>query len=70
MCHPLTPDAGQVGKILGEKWKALNDTERLPYEAKAKADKERYDREKASYNVSILHHPPKFHVTNAPSGQR
>ncbi|KAL8959972.1 MAG: hypothetical protein Q9193_003245 [Seirophora villosa] len=43
-------NVGQVGKVLGEKWKALNAKQREPYEAKAKADKERYEREKASYN--------------------
>ncbi|KAL8757427.1 MAG: hypothetical protein Q9184_004216 [Pyrenodesmia sp. 2 TL-2023] len=42
--------AGQVGKVLGEKWKALNATQRKPYEARAAADKERYESEKASYN--------------------
>ena len=54
-----TPDAvltnsrrsGQVGKVLGERWKALNDKQRQPYEAKAKTDKQRYEDEKASYNV-------------------
>ena len=46
---------GQVGKVLGERWKALSDSERRPYEDKAKADKERYDAEKASYNVSTIH---------------
>ncbi|KAI4148097.1 MAG: hypothetical protein LQ340_005239 [Diploschistes diacapsis] len=40
---------GQVGKVLGERWKALSPQERQPYEDKAKADKERYDAEKASY---------------------
>ncbi|KAL8743202.1 MAG: hypothetical protein Q9190_004420 [Brigantiaea leucoxantha] len=40
---------GQVGKVLGEKWKSLNPKQREPYEAKAKADKERYESEKASY---------------------
>ena len=43
---------GQVGKVLGERWKALNDKQRQPYEQKAKQDKERYESEKASYNVS------------------
>ncbi|KAL2046360.1 hypothetical protein N7G274_001807 [Stereocaulon virgatum] len=43
---------GQVGKVLGERWKALNDKQRQPYEAKAKADKERYESEKASYNAN------------------
>lgn len=45
---------GQVGKLLGERWKALNDKQRAPYEAKAAADKKRYETEKASYNVSSL----------------
>lgn len=48
----LTPSAGQVGKVLGERWKALNDKQRAPYEAKAVQDKKRYEEEKASYNVS------------------
>ncbi len=43
---------GQVGKVLGERWKALNEKQRGPYEAKAAADKKRYEDEKASYNVS------------------
>ncbi|KAH8426940.1 Non-histone chromosomal protein 6 [Aspergillus melleus] len=42
---------GQVGKMLGEKWKALNDKDRGPYEEKAAADKKRYEDEKASYNA-------------------
>lgn len=43
--------SGQVGKVLGERWKALNAKQREPYEAKAKTDKQRYEDEKASYNV-------------------
>lgn len=43
---------GQVGKLLGERWKALDDKQRTPYEAKAAADKKRYEDEKAAYNVS------------------
>ncbi|KAJ3495548.1 hypothetical protein NLG97_g3312 [Lecanicillium saksenae] len=43
---------GQVGKILGERWKALSDKQRAPYEAKAAADKKRYEDEKAAYNSS------------------
>ncbi|KAH8180106.1 HMG (high mobility group) box domain-containing protein [Sarocladium implicatum] len=43
---------GQVGKLLGERWKALDDKQRAPYEAKAAADKKRYEDEKAAYNVS------------------
>lgn len=38
--------------MLGERWKALSDKQRQPYEAKAAADKKRYEDEKAAYNVS------------------
>jgi len=44
---------GQVGKILGERWKALNDKQRAPYESKAAADKKRYEDEKLAYNVRL-----------------
>ncbi|OGE48135.1 hypothetical protein PENARI_c032G07073 [Penicillium arizonense] len=40
---------GQVGKQLGDKWKALSTTERKPYDDKAAADKKRYEEEKAAY---------------------
>ncbi|KAJ6446142.1 HMG box-containing protein [Purpureocillium lavendulum] len=48
---------GQVGKLLGERWKALNDKQRAPYEAKAAADKKRYEDEKQAYNVGTPHYP-------------
>jgi hypothetical protein len=44
---------GQVGKLLGERWKALNEKQRAPYEAKAAADKKRYEDEKQAYNVRV-----------------
>ncbi|KAF2727972.1 Non-histone chromosomal protein 6 [Polyplosphaeria fusca] len=44
---------GEVGKLLGEKWKGLTDKQRTPYEAKAAADKKRYEDEKAAYAVSF-----------------
>jgi hypothetical protein len=44
-------DVGQVGKVLGDKWKALSEKGREPYEKKAAADKKRYEDEKAKYNV-------------------
>jgi len=42
---------GQVGKVLGERWKALSEKQRQPYEAKAATDKKRYEDEKAAYNA-------------------
>ncbi|KAI7898173.1 high mobility group box domain-containing protein [Cokeromyces recurvatus] len=39
---------GQIGKILGEKWKAMSDEEKKPYVQKAEADKKRYESEKAA----------------------
>ncbi|ANB14612.1 Nhp6bp [Sugiyamaella lignohabitans] len=43
---------GQIGKVLGEQWKALTDAEKVPYEAKATQDKKRYEEEKAAYQAS------------------
>lgn len=40
--------------MLGERWKALTPAQREPYEQKAKADKERYDAEKANYQVCLI----------------
>ena len=47
----LTVHTGQVGKVLGDKWKALSEKQREPYEKKAATDKKRYEDEKAKYNV-------------------
>lgn len=55
---------GQVGKLLGERWKALSDVQRRPYEEKAEADKKRYEEEKANYNVSYLSRLP---TSNTPA---
>jgi len=46
---------GQVGKVLGERWKALSQKQRDPYEAKAAADKKRYEDEKAAYQSNSGH---------------
>ena len=46
------PVIGQVGKLLGEKWKNLNEDDRGPYKEKAAADAKRYDEEKKNYLVS------------------
>ncbi|KAI8088028.1 high mobility group box domain-containing protein [Gilbertella persicaria] len=39
---------GQIGKLLGEKWKSMSDEEKKPYNEKAAKDKERYEQEKAA----------------------
>lgn len=43
---------GQVGKLLGQRWKELDEVQRTPYEVKAAEDKKRYTDEKANYNVN------------------
>ena len=43
---------GEVGKKLGEAWKALPAEERAPFEAQAAADKERFIREDRAYKSS------------------
>lgn len=43
---------GQIGRILGEKWKALTAEEKVPFETKAAADKKRYESEKELYNAT------------------
>lgn len=40
---------GQIGRLLGERWKALTPEDKQPYEAKAAADKKRYESEKELY---------------------
>jgi len=42
---------GQIGKILGERWKNMNDKDKQQYEAKATKDKERYEAEKRAYHA-------------------
>ncbi|KAF8591685.1 hypothetical protein K439DRAFT_1656553 [Ramaria rubella] len=46
------PDAGfgEVGKLLGAKWKELDDSEKKPYIEQAAQDKQRAEREKAEYD--------------------
>ena len=42
----------QVGKLLGEEWKALSAEDKAPYEAQAAKDKERYAAAMAEYKAS------------------
>lgn len=62
-CIHADSTLGQVGKILGERWKALNEKQRAPYDAKAAADKKRYEDEKQAYNVCQLIIPKTLHTT-------
>ncbi|KAH8917085.1 high mobility group box, partial [Atractiella rhizophila] len=41
---------GEMGKILGAKWKELDDAEKKPYVDMADADKKRYEKEKKAYD--------------------
>jgi len=43
---------GDLGKIVGEKWRNLDDSEKEPYQKKAEADKARYEREAAAYKAT------------------
>lgn len=60
---------GQVGKVLGDRWKALNEKDRQPYEKKAAADKKRYEDEKAKYAVSEVQINMNSNDTNLPEGR-
>jgi hypothetical protein len=44
------PDAsfGEIGKILGDKWKHMSERDKKPYVEKAEIDKKRYESEKAA----------------------
>ncbi|KAF9228078.1 hypothetical protein BS17DRAFT_693032, partial [Gyrodon lividus] len=50
------PDAGfgEVGKLLGAKWKELDEDEKKPYIEMAAKDKARAEEEKASLIVCLL----------------
>ena len=47
--YPVGIAFGQVGKQLGERWKALPAKERVQYDQQAEKDKERYTKAMASY---------------------
>ncbi|KNZ61353.1 high mobility group protein B1 [Puccinia sorghi] len=40
---------GEIGRLLGHKWKALSEEEKKPYEDMACRDKKRHEAEKAEY---------------------
>ncbi|CAD6587219.1 MAG: Non-histone chromosomal protein 6 [Cyphobasidiales sp. Tagirdzhanova-0007] len=42
---------GEMGKLLGAKWKELDDAGKKPYSDKAEEDKKRYEKEQGSYSA-------------------
>lgn len=44
---------GEVGKVLGEKWKALSAEDKVQYDEQASADKERYATAMAAYKSTL-----------------
>ncbi|EOA23621.1 hypothetical protein CARUB_v10016819mg [Capsella rubella] len=48
---------GEVGKVLGDKWRQMSAEEKEPYEAKAQVDKQRYKDEISDYK-----NPPPMNV--------
>ncbi|GAA5825678.1 hypothetical protein JCM10212_002149 [Sporobolomyces blumeae] len=50
---------GEIGKLLGQKWKDADASERAPFEEKAKEDKARYEREKSEYDGGDAKPAPK-----------
>ncbi|GAA5810055.1 hypothetical protein MFLAVUS_003473 [Mucor flavus] len=45
--------AVDIAKLIGEKWNALSDKEKLPYVKQAEKEKARFDKETASYKASL-----------------
>lgn len=52
----IGPDArvGDIAKLTSRRWKSLTDQQRLHYENVAKADRDRYQEEKAAYTGPLL----------------
>jgi HMG (high mobility group) box len=48
--HPEA-EFGDISKIIGEQWKALTDEQKIPYVAKAEADKKRYAKALKAFNA-------------------
>mmetsp|Transcript_11229 Transcript_11229/g.13922 ORF Transcript_11229/g.13922 Transcript_11229/m.13922 type:complete len:103 (-) Transcript_11229:12-320(-) len=47
-------DFSTLGKTIGSKWKSLSHEARAKYELQSKADKIRYENEKAAYNSNCM----------------
>merc|ERR1719273_2149667 len=67
---------GVIGKILGEQWKKVSDSDRKPFETKAAAQKKAYLAKKEKYEKSANYrkfqmtlHAWKIHETKKPFGK-
>ncbi|CDJ37743.1 HMG-like nucleosome/chromatin assembly factor D, related [Eimeria necatrix] len=47
--NPNVKSATQIAALVGEEWKKLSPSQKAPYEKKAEADKQRYQKEVAAY---------------------
>ena len=50
--NPDMKGVAEVGKKLGELWKAMSDADKEPFNAQAAADKERYEKEMEHYKAT------------------
>lgn len=55
------PDAefGEIGKLIGAEWKALEQTEKAVYEKKSQQDKKRYENDMTEYAEGEVEEKPK-----------
>ncbi|GAA5979303.1 hypothetical protein JCM11641_001988 [Rhodosporidiobolus odoratus] len=58
---------GEVGKILGARWKELDADEKKPWEEKAKVAKAKYEKEKAAYDAENPSEKPASKPKKAPA---
>lgn len=47
--NPSIKSATEIAALVGEEWKRLTPAQKAPYEKKAEADKQRYQKEMAAY---------------------
>jgi len=63
------PEAGfgELGKLLGAKWKEMDDEEKKPYQEQAAADKIRIEKERESTTKETKEKKEKKEASDAPS---
>jgi len=58
---------GEIGKIIGAKWRALVVEDRKPFEEKANIERERYNRNLGEYRRSQGVYEPLHHIPHLPA---